>query len=47
MNNENIKQHIDNMIWHIETNAKALGEKKNVGRYLCCTKEHARVTDQR
>ena len=33
MNNENIKQYIDNMNWHIETNTKALGEKKNVGRY--------------
>ena len=28
MNNENIKQYIDNMIWHIETNTKVLGEKR-------------------
>ena len=28
MNNENIKQYIGNMIWHIETNTKALGEKR-------------------
>lgn len=28
MNNENIKQYIDNMIWHISTNTEVLGEKR-------------------
>ena len=45
MNEKDIKQYIDNMIWHIETNAKALGEKKNVGRYLCSTKEYTKCNE--
>ena len=28
MSEKDIKQYIDNMIWHIETNAKALGKKR-------------------
>lgn len=28
MSEKDIKQYIDNMIWHIETNTKVLGEKR-------------------
>lgn len=47
MSEKDIKQYIDNMIWHISTNTEVLGEKKNVRGHTCSTKEYTKIINKR